>query len=230
MIAIEGRLSQLPSDPAVRSRTEKDRNDARSEFKNKKDQLQLLDQLIAENEVLKAPRSGVVMSIPKREEWFKTWDRGESPPFCTIGDRKQLRLLVPITPIDYREMKQNLEKARAKNPDKAYLEVSILPKNRRDMELVGRVSQLPDTDEKNVPVALTHQGGGSLATKAGGDPNVQQPLSQTYLISVDIMGTAEELATLAPGTLAMAKVHMEWRSLAWWTWRGIASALDVGLW
>ena len=37
-------------------------------------------------------------------------------------------------------------------------------------------------------------------------------------------------ATLAPGTLATCKVHLRWRSAAWWAWRSIASALDVGLW
>ena len=213
VVAIEGRLSQAPSDLATRSRAEKDLNDARNEFHSKKSQFELMERLIAENEILKAPRAGIAMSIPKKEELFKSWDKGESPPFCTIGDLKQLRLLVPVNAVDYRELKQNLEKARLKNPDDAYLEVSILPKNRRDMEITGRVSRVPDTDEKNVPVALTHQGGGSLATKAGGDPNVNQPLAQTYLIPVDVIGTPEQLATIAPGTIAVAKIHMEWRSL-----------------
>ena len=105
--------------------------------------------------------------------------------------------------------------------------MSILPKNRRDTVLTGRISRLPDTDDKNVPVALTHRGGGSLATKPGGDPNVNMPLVQTYLIPIEIDDPDE---TLAPGTLAMVKIHLEWRSAAWWAWRSIASALDVGLW
>jgi putative peptide zinc metalloprotease protein len=228
--AIKSRLSQFPSDPASRSRLEKDLNDASNEWRAKKAQLEQLEEFIGRMEILKAPRAGVVMSLPKKDELFKTWEKADAPPFCTIGDRLKLRLLVPVTPLDYREMRINLEKSRRANPDDPHLEVSILPKNRRDMEITGRVTFLPDTDEKNVPIALTHRGGGSLATKPGGDPNVNAPLVQTYLVPIEIVGTPEQLATLAPGTHATAKIHMEWKSLAWWTWRGISSALDVGLW
>jgi len=37
-------------------------------------------------------------------------------------------------------------------------------------------------------------------------------------------------STLVPGTLGQAKIHLEWKSAAWWAWRSIASALDIGLW
>jgi len=36
--------------------------------------------------------------------------------------------------------------------------------------------------------------------------------------------------TVAPGTMAQCKVHLRWRSLGWYTWRSVASALDIGLW
>ena len=105
--------------------------------------------------------------------------------------------------------------------------MDILPSNRSDRQFKGRVYRLPDTDEKNVPVQLTHRGGGSLATKPGGDPNVHQPLVQTYLVAVVVDDPDQ---TLTPGTLATVKIYLKWKSLAWWTWRSITSALDVGLW
>jgi len=181
---------------------------------------------IINGEVLRAPRAGMVMSAPRKDDLLRTWEKGDTQPFCTIGDLDKLRLLVPVGSTDYWEIRQNMDRVRAENPD-AYLEVSILPKYRSDRELVGRITRLPDTDEKNVPIALTHRGGGSLATKPGGDPNVHQPLVQTYLIAIEIDNAD---STLAPGSLATAKIHLKWRTAAWWTWRAISSALDIGLW
>ena len=223
--ALEARLTTVVG-TSSRLQLEKDLGEARAARDKAKGLLERQVRLIADSEVLKAPRAGTVMSVPKKEDMLRTWDKGESPPFCSIGDPKRLRLLVPVSATEYREIRQNLEKARETRPD-ATLDVTILPKYRHDLELIGRIVKLPDTDEKNVPVALTHGGGGSLATKPGGDPNVNAPLAQTYLIPVEIDDPDE---TLAPGTLAAAKIHLEWRSAAWWAWRSIASALDVGLW
>jgi len=124
-------------------------------------------------------------------------------------------------------MRLNLERARAENPSDPHLAVSILPFRRSDHEFTGKIYKLPDTDEKNVPIQLTSRGGGSLATKPGGDPNVHQPLVQTYLVPVEV---DDPDRTLTPGTLATVKIHLKWKSAAWWAWRSIASALDVGLW
>ena len=78
------------------------------------------------------------------------------------------------------------------------------------------------------PAHPAHQPGRrNVATKPGGDPNVHQPLVQTYLVAVEVEDPDE---TLTPGTLATVKIHLKWKSAAWWAWRSMASALDVGLW
>jgi putative peptide zinc metalloprotease protein len=225
--AIQSRLFDSRSDPATRAKLEQDLSDAKSSVKRSKDQLDRQEKQIKDSEILRAQRPGVVMGTPKKEELNRMWDKQEGHALCTIGDPKRLRLVVAVNAADYREIRQNLERKKAESPDAAFLEVSILAKNRSDHEFKGRITRVPDVDEKNLPLELTHRGGGTWATKPGGDPNVNQPMVQAFLIPVEV---DDPDATLVPGTLAQAKVHVKWRSGAWWAWRSIASALDVGLW
>jgi putative peptide zinc metalloprotease protein len=225
--ALLQRLSSVVGDPAGKARLERELGDVRGAKAKAQAMINQQARLIANTEVLKAPRGGTVMGVPKKEDINRTWDRADGQPFCSIGDTRRLRLLVPVNATDYREMRQNLDRARAEHGENGHLEVSILAKNRSDRLFTGRITRLPDTDEKNVPIQLTHRGGGTLATKPGGDPNVNQPLVQTYLIPIEI---DDPDSTLTPGTLATAKIHLQWRSAAWWTWRSIASALDIALW
>lgn len=224
--SIRSRLAAIGPDPAIRSRLERELVDARNSHARAQALLAKQNELIANTAVLKAPRPGVIMNAPRKDDIFRTWEKGDGKPFCTIGDPKNLRVLIPVGATDYRELRENLDRVKRDRPDRPYLDVEILPKNRHT-RLSGRVTKLPEIDEKNVPLALTHRGGGTLATKPGGDPNVNQPLVQTYLVSVEVDDPDD---TLVPGSHATVKVHNEWRSAAWWAWRNIASALDVGLW
>ena len=225
--AIQKRLHESRGDPAARARLEYELREAEASLRLNTDQLRVKQEQIARAEVVKAPRAGMVMGAPKPDDLLRMWDKADGLPVCTIGDPGKLRILVPVGPVDYREMRINLERKQAENPSDPYLEVDILPANRSDRQFKGRVYRLPDTDEKNVPIQLTHRGGGSLATKPGGDPNIHQPLVQTYLVPVEV---EDPDRTLTPGTLATVKIYLKWKSLAWWTWRSITSALDVGLW
>jgi putative peptide zinc metalloprotease protein len=225
--AIRKRLSEAGGDPAVRSRIDREltdviaaRNKAQAMLNNQTRQIESI-------EVLKAPRSGTVMGAPKKEDLNRLWDKSDGQPLCSLGDTRKLRVLIPVNATDYRELRQNLEHRKAEDKEHAFLKVTILAKNRSDHLFHGRIVRLPDTDEKNVPVALTHKAGGTLATKPGGDPNVNMPLVQTYLVAVEF---DDPDSTLVPGTLATAKISLGNRSAAWWTWRSIASALDIGLW
>jgi putative peptide zinc metalloprotease protein len=225
--SLQARLASVGGDLLSRTRLDKDIAETRSNLNQANELLIKHEQLMSQVQLLRAPRDGVLMSIPKKDELWKNWEKGEAHPFCTIGDPTKLRILVPVGATDYREIKQNLDRLQAAKGTDHGLEVSILPKNRSDYELKGRIFKLPDTDEKNIPLALTHDGGGSLATKPGGDPNVHQPLVQTYLVPVEI---DDPNNTIVPGTMAMVKIHLQWRSAAWWAWRSISSALDLGLW
>jgi len=223
--AIRQRIAEPGGDPTSRSKLEQELRQAQGDLRTNNGMLEKQEELIKRIEVLKAPRDGVVMASPKKEEIFKTWEKTDPQPFCTIGDPRKLRVLIPAGATDYREMRQNLERITAERPNDAYLEVSILAKHHREYK--GRITKLPDTDDKNIPLPLTHRGGGTVATKPGGDPNVNQPLVQIYLVSVEMDDPDD---TLTSGTLAVVKVHLRWRSAAWWAWRSIASALDIGLW
>jgi putative peptide zinc metalloprotease protein len=223
--AIRQRIATPGLDPTGKTKLEQEYQNADSSYQTNSSLLEKQVDLIKRIEVLKAPRDGVVMGSPKKEDIYRTWEKADPQPFCTIGDTRKLRVLIPVGATDYREMKQNLDRITAERPNDAYLEVSILAKHHK--EYTGRITRLPDTDEKNIPLALTHRGGGTVATKPGGDPNVNQPLVQIYLVSVEMDDPDD---TLTSGTLAVVKVHLRWRSGAWWAWRSIASALDIGLW
>jgi len=85
---------------------------------------------------------------------------------------------------------------------------------------------VPLQSAETVPIQLTQRGGGPLAVKPGGDPNVLQPLAQVYLIDVEVLDPG---AASDPGQLAVVKIHTRWRSAAWWVGRALANALDLGL-
>jgi len=223
--AIRQRMAEPGVDALGRSKLESELRDADSSFRQNSGMLKSQEDLIKRIEVLKAPRDGVVLGSPKKDDIYRTWEKTDPQPFCTIGDTRKLRVLIPVGATDYREMRQNLDRITAERPNDAYLEVSILAKHHKEYK--GRITRLPDTDERNIPLALTHRGGGTVATKPGGDPNVNQPLVQIYLVSVEMDDPDD---TLTSGTLAVVKVHLKWRSGAWWAWRSIASALDIGLW
>ncbi len=105
------------------------------------------------------------------------------------------------------------------------LDVTIHVKGRSDRDFTGKVRVLPSQNAATVPVQLTQRGGGPLAVKPGGDPNVLVPLAQVYLVEVEML---DPDAAIDPGQLAVVKVHTKWRSGAWWVGRALANAMDIG--
>jgi putative peptide zinc metalloprotease protein len=169
---------------------------------------------------LKAPRAGRVIAAPVPDEVGKLFDRGvsETTPIFSVGDPTRLIVRVPVTPPDYRVLRDDLA-------ERGELAVSIHVKGRSDREFTGRVRNLPAQNAATVPVQLTQRGGGPLAVKPGGDPNVLVPLAQVYLVEVEVL---DPDAAIDPGQLASVKIHAKWRSGAWWVGRAIANALDWG--
>jgi putative peptide zinc metalloprotease protein len=182
------------------------------------DRLQKLTDQVRE---LRAPRDGVVISAPTKDEIDKLFDRGytETTPVFLVGDPSRLMIRVPVTPPDFRLIEEDLGR-------RGELSVSIYVKGRSDREFTGKVRQpLPKQDARTVPIQLTQRGGGPLAVKPGGDPNVLQPLAQVYLVDVDIL---DPDPAIDPGQLAVVKIHTKWRSAAWWVGRALANAMDLG--
>jgi len=183
-----------------------------------------LDRLLARRDAigkLKAPRDGTLIAAPAPEERGKLFDRGfsEAAPLFSVGDPTKLLIRVPVSPPDYRLLSDDLAERKE-------LDVSIYVKGRTDREFRGKVRNLPPQNADTVPIQLTQRGGGPLAVKPGGDPNILQPLAQVYLVDVEIL---DPDAAIDPGQLANVKIHTKWRSGAWWLGRTIANAFDLGL-
>ncbi|MCX7665355.1 MAG: hypothetical protein N2112_07410 [Gemmataceae bacterium] len=223
--SIESRLRPEPTDKTILKQLKDEKILIESALSSAKSTLEFWQSQKESCEILKAPRGGIVMNAPRREDRNKPYQKGDPNPFCLITEPNKIRVLVPVDATQYQDIRTNLDEM--KNSGSGYIPVSILPKNSSDRLLMGRILKVPDTDEKNVPVSLTNKGGGTLATKTGSDPNIHQPLVQTYLIPVEIDDPDD---SIVPGTLATVKIHVEWRSLGFLTLRYLASVFDIGIW
>jgi len=168
---------------------------------------------------LKAARAGIVMNPPRIDEAGKYFEKGA--PFCTIGNPRQLRVLMPVDPVDYRLLEADKQKSDIGLP------VTIRVQGRANHTWHGRISHLPESEAKRIPPALTTKGGGDIAVKPAtkADPDGLVPQKQQYLIGIDILDSDNRIC---PGTMAQVKVHCRWRTCAWWAWRTFASAFSIG--
>jgi putative peptide zinc metalloprotease protein len=175
--------------------------------------------------VLRAKRDGYVMGLPSKEKQPKPWEKGDlDKPFCQIAMPTKLRMLVPVTPDDYAVIVTDLEKKKKRGEK---LEVTLRVDGFGSRLWPGYVSHVPSVAEKTLPLQLTTKGGGPLATKPGSDPNNPEPQGQVYLIGVDFEDVDRNVS---PGTMGQVKIHCEYRSCAWWTWRTLSATFDLGLW
>lgn len=170
--------------------------------------------------VLTAPIDGVVIGLPFAEELGKRWDREPGMPFCSVGDPTKLRVLVPVPPADFQLLVDNLQK---QSPP-----VTIRVQGRDVKHWTGQIDpeSLPKSEAREIPLALSNKGGGPLAVKPSSNPNQLQPQAQVYLIGVNFTNAD---SAIAPGNMAQVKIHCEYRSCAWWTWRAISATFDLGL-
>jgi putative peptide zinc metalloprotease protein len=170
---------------------------------------------------LRAPRDGVLVTVPNRDEIGKLFDRGytDTTPLFAVGDPSRLIVKVPVTPPNFRVLHEDLDK-------RGELDVSIYVKGRSDHTFVGKVRRLPAQNAATVPLPLTQRGGGSLAVKPTDDPNMLVPLAQVYLVEVEI---TDPDAAINPGQLAVVNIHARWRSGAWWVARALSNSMDLGL-
>jgi putative peptide zinc metalloprotease protein len=172
---------------------------------------------------LRAPRDGVVIGLPSIDEVGKKWDREQNMQFCSIGDKTKLRVLVPLSPADYELLNENAKKATSQHP----LEATIRVQGHGGKVWVGRISQLPKSDAKEIPPQLSNKAGGPLAVKPGSDPNKLAPQSQVFLVGIDFEQPDDSIVI---NSAAQVKIHCEYRSCAWWIYRSVSGAFDLGLW
>jgi putative peptide zinc metalloprotease protein len=224
---LQAQLAKAPPDPNLLATYNNDLTQIEGKLKAAEESLLGEKRALDELKVLRAKRGGMILGAPKKEEMFKEWDKAESPPFCRIGDPTRLRVLVPVTPPEYREIRENLERRRQDDPQSAWLDAAILMSKRSDHVYQGRVTTVPQTHESNMPVELTSSGGGPIAVRPSHNPGVNEPVAQTYLIQVEILDPDR---SIVPGSHAKVKIYLRWKTAASWVGQKIASALDWALW
>lgn len=211
----------LPTAALANLMTEQADNLGRAqEAMDKLEQLQKQSELLWE---VKAPIDGVIMGLPRRNDVGKLFERTftDTRPVCMVGDPKKIIVKLPVSANDYRLLREDLAAAGGE------LMVSMHVKGRTDRDYHGVVRRLPDSDAKQVPIALTQRGGGPIAVKAAGDGGQETtPIAQTYIVEIELI---DPDGSIRPGALVSTKIHCQWRSAAWWLKRFIVTAMDVGL-
>lgn len=221
------KLLQESSDLTTQDREELDRkvSQARSESElyslKKRELAQAIDKMLT----LRAERAGVVLSPPRIDEIGRYWDAKEqSRPFCSIGDPKKLRVVMPVSPDDYNLLVNDRKALQVKGQD---LGVTVRIQGRDSQTWAGTVTELPQSAAKEVPIQLTTRAGGPLAIKPNPkNPNALEPQAQQYLVAIEVKDPDD---AISPGAFAQAKIHCQWRSCGWWTWRSFASLFDLGM-
>ena len=171
---------------------------------------------------LRAPRDGVVIGLPSIDEVGKGWDREQTTVFCAIGDETKLRVLAPLSPADYDLLRENYNKATPQKP----LLATIRVQGHGERTWAGKISQLPTAAARTIPLQLSTKGGGPLAVKPHSSLQQLEPQGQYFLVGIDLL---EPDTSIVINAHAQVKIHCEYRSLAWWIHRSVASAFDLGL-
>jgi putative peptide zinc metalloprotease protein len=224
-MAREQEPERLPKLQEEHQRAEKEWKQALAAYK--------LAELEREKLLLRAPRDGVVIGLPPIDEIGKRWDKipdseaknwsgQQSNIFCSIGNKNRLRVVVPLTALDYNLLQENLNKLK---PARKTLPVTIRVQGHDSRTWSGHISQLPQSDAKEVPIQLTVKGGGPLAVKPSSPRGQLVPQNQVFLVDIDF---DEADDTIAIYSMAQAKIHCEYRSCAWWIYRTACSMFDLG--
>ena len=90
----------------------------------------------------------------------------------------------------------------------------------------GQLSQLPESDAKEILMLLSNRGGGSVAVKAGGAGGKLIPQTQHYLVYIDLIAPD---GAITPGSMAQVKIHCRSETCLHWLWRTINTTFDLGL-
>jgi putative peptide zinc metalloprotease protein len=210
------------TDPAQKATIQRDLAEKQGQLRGLTREIEVLKRR-TDALTVRAPRAGRVINPPRLDELGKYYEVSQPSPFCTIGDPTNLRVLVPLRPVDYRLLWHDQQVLREKGRE---LEVTIRVQGRDRHTWEGRLLPLPEADAKQMPLALTNKGGGPIAVKPSENPNALEPQEQYYLASVEIL---QPDSAIVPGAMAQVKIHCRWRSCAWWVWRTINDMFDLGL-
>jgi putative peptide zinc metalloprotease protein len=174
---------------------------------------------------LRASQAGVVLSPPLIDDVGRTWDKAEASVFCKVGDPERLRVIVPITPSEYRLLKEDMEYAQSKGEE---LTVDLRVQGLAGQRWQGKVLPLPAAAAREgdiLPQLMNHHGG-PVAVKQTSKHGLYVPVAQQYLIEIEIKDPGP---TICPGALSQVKVNCRWRTTAWWAWHKVLDLFDLRL-
>src|SRR6266550_4696394 len=103
---------------------------------------------------------------------------------------------MPISTGDSRLLKEDREEAQHAGKD---LNVDIRVQGLGAKTWKGKIAQMPESEAKEVPLALTIKAGGPVPIKPPTQPNQYIPQNQQYLVGIDIVNPDD---AICPGTLA----------------------------
>src|SRR5207247_9842475 len=124
------------------------------------------------------------------------WERERARPFSRTAEPKQLWVWAPGSTSDYRLLKEGREEVQRKGKD---LDIDLRVQGLGAKTWKGRIAQMPESEAKEVPLALTIKAGGPVPVKPSTQPNVYVPQNQQYLVGIDILNPD---ASICPGTMA----------------------------
>lgn len=206
-------------DPEEKKKIETERVRAINSAEEQASRIRVLQKQANALKNLRAPCDGVVMGAPKKEEVGKMWEKEQPTPFCIVGNTTRLQVIVPVSADDFHLLQRDTKNGES-------LKVTMRVPGRGIDYIYGKVTHLPEQDAKDVPVQLTHRGGGTLAVKPAADPRLNQPQSQVYLVEV-VLDQPDPY--LVPGSIVQVKIYCHWQTCAWWCWRKVSALFDLGL-
>jgi putative peptide zinc metalloprotease protein len=124
-------------------------------------------------------------------------------------------------------------------PKLANLDVTIRIHGHDAETLKGRISLLPESEAKTIPLLLSNKANGPVAVRAeqavkkkareamvaGSDPLI--PQTQQYLVHIEIINPDR---SIIPGNQAQVKVRCQPETCIHWVYRKLCDLFDLGLW
>jgi multidrug resistance efflux pump len=160
---------------------------------------------------LRAPRSGVVLGVPSREQVGQWQEAGAE--LCRVGSERALRAVLLVEPSE-----------QAGIAPGSPARVRVHGGGARTW--AGVVSAVSHVEAQAVPPQLSQQAGGPVATEPDPVSKQEKPRSQHYLVAVRL---AEHDRLLHPGQLGRVQIVTGSETL-WWRWRRfLATNFNWGL-
>jgi putative peptide zinc metalloprotease protein len=160
---------------------------------------------------LRAPRDGVLLGLPSREEVGKWLERGTE--LCRVGDGRALRAVLLVEPSDH---------------------PWVVPGSAARFRVhgggarcwTGEVRDIAQVEARAIPAPLSHHAGGEVATEQEAATRQETPRSPHYLVSVSL-GRADRM--IHPGALGRVQMRAGSQTLWWRLQRYLATTFNWGL-